>query len=205
MDFDTIYSSVIEIQLANKQMQVYISGKQMPIKCFMHNWYSILWTKQLQQWLHWSINQHKNIMFHAVQSTNCSGDCVLTILLRQTFSFAFHLASLFSPNLNLSVALPGSWFLCTNAKRNIETCGALAHICLTVQNYGRQTGSGPWAGGERGRESERAPGKLPWLCLQQKAIVWCGRAAGSKAPAPTGCALGKMPDGGHCWMTSTSP
>lgn len=99
--------------------------------------------------------------------------------------------------------LPGSWSVCTNANEIRKTCGALAHICLTVQNYSRQTGSGPWVWGER--ERERAPGKLPWLCLQQKAIVWCGRTAGSKAPAPTGYALGKMPDGGHCWMTSTSP
>lgn len=59
---------------------------------------------------------------------------------------------------------------------------------------------------QRDRErAKEAPGKLPWLCLQQKAIVWCGRTAGSKAPAPTGCTLGKMPDGGHCWMTFTSP
>lgn len=34
-------------------------------------------------------------MFHAEQSNNHSGDLVLTVLLRQTFSFAFHLALLF--------------------------------------------------------------------------------------------------------------
>lgn len=69
---------------------------------------------QKQQRLHLPINKHKDIMFQAVQSNNCSGDFVLTILWRRTFSFAFHLASLFLKNLNVSVVLPGSWFLCTN-------------------------------------------------------------------------------------------
>lgn len=36
-------------------------------------------------------------------------------------------------------------------KWNAGSCGALAHIRLTAQNYSRQTGSGPWAGGERAR------------------------------------------------------
>ena len=162
--------------------------------------YSIPWTKQLQQWLHSPINKHKDIMFYAVQSNNCSGDLVLIILSRQTFSFAFHLAWLFSMNLNLSVALPGSWFLCTNTN-GIERL--VVHWCTFV--WQSRIMVGRLDPGREREERERAPGKLPWLCLQQKAIVWCGRAAGSKAPAPTGCALGKMPDGVHCWMTSTSP
>lgn len=87
----------------------------------------------------------------------CSGDLVLTVLWRETFNCAFNLVILFSINVILSDALPGSWSLCTNTKRNRETCGALPHICLTVQNYGRQTGSELWAGGERGRKRARGP------------------------------------------------
>lgn len=143
-------------------------------------------------------------MFHAVQWNNCSGDWVFTILLRQTSSFAFHVALLFSKHLNLSVALPGSYLVCTNANEIVSlvvhwrTFVWQSRIMVGRLDQGRERE-------ERERVRERAPGKLPWLCLQQKAIVWCGRTAGSKAPAPTGCALGKMPDGGHCWMTSTSP
>lgn len=80
----------------------------------MHSWYSILWTKQLQNWIRSIINKHKDIMFHTGQSNNCSGDLVLTFLSRWTFSCAFHLALLYSMNLNVSVALPGPRSLCTN-------------------------------------------------------------------------------------------
>lgn len=109
----------------------------------------------------------------------------------------FILFLVFPPNLNLSVALPGSCSLCTKGivrvDAHLSDCAELWEACW-IRCCKR---------GKRKRWRERAPGKLPWLCLQQKAIVWCGRAAGTKAPTPTGCALGEMPDGDHCWMTST--
>ncbi|CAB1448507.1 unnamed protein product [Pleuronectes platessa] len=41
--------------------------------------------------------------------------------------------------------------------------------------------------------------------MKQQGLQQIAAFAGSKAPAPTGCALGNMPDGGHCRKTSTSP
>lgn len=72
----------------------------------------ILWTKQRQQRIHSPKTSMRTLWF--VQWNNCSGDLVLTILSRQSFSCAFHLASLFPTILILSVTLPGSWSLCTN-------------------------------------------------------------------------------------------
>lgn len=61
-----------------------------------------------EQRLHLPINRHKNITLHAVQSNNCSGDFVLTVLSGQPFGFAFHLAFTVCDEFEyLSVALPG--------------------------------------------------------------------------------------------------
>lgn len=168
----------------------------------MPNWCTTPWTKQLEQWLRWTKTKHKDIAFHAMLLNNCLCFRIVTILSRQT---------LFESSLHLKIL---NWWSRCQIYRHMwmkywDLRWTDAHLSDSpeLQNCGRQTGSGHECEEKRRRERERerAPGKLPWLCLQQKAIVWCGRTAGSKAPAPTGCALGKMPDGGHCWMTSTSP
>lgn len=68
-------------------------------------------------------------------------------------------------------------------KWNRETCGALAHICLTVQNYGRQTGSGLWAGGKRERK-RGPPASCPGFVYNKKLLFDVVAQPAPKLPLP---------------------
>lgn len=93
----------------------------------MPNWCTTPWIKQLEQWLRWTKNKHKDIKLHAMLFNNCLCYWVLTILLRQTcFYTSFGIFEFFGHTAKFIVV----------CKWHIETCGALVHISLTVQNCG---------------------------------------------------------------------
>lgn len=93
---------------------------------------------------------------------------------------------------------------CGSVWQTDGTCGIWGSRLDAVQRPGsRETEStrrmtGVWGKREtqKARGRDGAPGSLPCLCLQQKAIVWCDRrpSASNQASSATGCAVGKMPD-----------
>ena len=147
----------------------------------MHYFYSIPWTKLLQQWLPRTINKHKDIMRHAVRSNNCSGDCVLTTLWRQTFSFAFLLALLFSNKFECVCYTARLTVFVYKCKQNRVSRGALTHICLTVQNYGSQAGSVLSGRGERERGP---PASCPGFVYNKKPLFDVVAQTAPKLPLP---------------------
>lgn len=112
-----------------------------------------------EQRLHLPINKHKDITLHAVQSNNCSGDFVLTVLSGQPFGFAFHLAFTVCDEFEyLSVALPGWWSLCTNKKWNrggLWCTGAHLSDSPDKWTVGRLDMGREWQEREQDREGER--------------------------------------------------
>lgn len=157
-------------------------------------------------------NKHQDIKFQVVPQNICSCDWVLTVLWGQNLKSGFFFL------ISLHFTFKTFDCVCCTARTAGFVCACVS-VCVRMQMEYRDLWRAlvcrsrtpelwqtdwirPRVWGKGEGELERAPGKLPLLCLQQKAIVWCGRTAGSKAPAPTGCAL---PDGGHCEMTSTKP
>jgi len=58
---------------------------------------------------------------------------------------------------------------------------------------------------ERERERERPPASCPGFVYNKKLLFDVVSQPAPKLPLPQDVLRVKMPDGGHCWMTSTSP
>ncbi len=103
----------------------------------------------------------------------------------EPLALLFHVALLFSKTFAF-VCCTARFIVCVyKCKWNIETCGALAHIFLTVQNYSRQTGSGPWAWGEGERARERGPpASCPGFVYNKKPLFDVVAQPAPKLPLP---------------------
>lgn len=105
--------------------------------------------------------------------------------------------------MGLCIQMKSAWkrpaWICLTESRDLQPCWTRSRG-VGARERKNERGGERERDRRRERESERkrvgeggwAPGRLPWLCLQQKAIVWCGRVAPGRPLAPTGCAVAGM-------------
>lgn len=132
----------------------------------MPNWCTTPWTKQLEQWLRWTKNKHKDIKFHAMLLNNCLRYWVVTILLRQTFFFNLHFIWNFwicRPHCQIySCMWMEYWDLrCTDAHSSDSP---------ELQNCGRQTGSDHECEEREGERERGPPASCPGFVYNKKPL-----------------------------------